>query len=84
VWLLLAIGGLGTAAFATMQSALVILNAPSEARSRVLGLVTTSIGFGPVGVLAIGALSDAFGPAAALTIMGSAGTVLAILTRPRR
>jgi hypothetical protein len=37
-----------------------------------------------VGVLAIGALSDAFGPAAALTIMGSAGTVLAILTRPRR
>lgn len=82
-WTLLAIGGLGTAAFGTMQSALVIMNVPPEARSRVLGLVTTSIGAGPLGVLTIGALSDAFGPAAALTAMGGTGAALALLTRRR-
>jgi MFS family permease len=82
-WVLLAIGGLGTAAFATMQSALVILNAPPEARSRVLGLVTTAIGMGPAGVLLVGALSDAVGPSAALTVMGVVGATLAIVTRPR-
>jgi hypothetical protein len=80
-WILLAIGGLGTAAFGSMQTALVILNVQPAARSRVLGLVTTSIGLGPLGVLAIGALSDALGPPAALTVMGGLGAVLAIATR---
>jgi MFS family permease len=80
-WILLAVGGLGTAAFGSMQTALVILNVQPEARSRVLGLVTTSIGLGPLGVLAIGALSDAIGPPAALTVMGGIGAVLAVALR---
>lgn len=80
-WVLLAVGGLGTAAFGSMQTALVILNVAPEARSRVLGLVTTSIGLGPLGVLAIGALSDAVGPPAALTVMGGIGAVLAVAMR---
>jgi MFS family permease len=80
-WILLAVGGLGTAAFGSMQTALVILNVHPAARSRVLGLVTTSIGLGPLGVLAIGALSDAIGPPAALTVMGGIGAVLAIAMR---
>ena len=80
-WVLLAVGGLGTAAFGSMQTALVILNVAPEARSRVLGLVTTSIGLGPLGVLAIGALSDTLGPPAALTVMGGIGAVLAVAMR---
>lgn len=82
-WLCLGLGGLGTAAFGSMQTTLVILNAPPETRSRVLGLVTTGIGMGPFGVLAIGALTDRLGPVAALTIMGVAGAALMILLRQR-
>lgn len=80
-WILLAIGGLGVSAFGSMQAALAIVHVAPEARSRVLGLVTTSIGTGPAGVLAIGAISDAAGPVAALTAMGGVGALLAIATR---
>ncbi|MBR0659759.1 MFS transporter [Neoroseomonas oryzicola] len=71
--LLLMLGGAGTAAFASLQTGLVIMHAPIEARSRVLGLTTTCIGMGPLGVLAVGALADAFGPQDAITGMAVAG-----------
>lgn len=74
----LAIAGAGTAAFAAMQTALVIAHAPPAARSRTLGLVTTCIGMGPVGVLSIGALSDGIGPAAAITAMTGIGLALVL------
>jgi MFS family permease len=80
-WLLLALGGLGTAAFGNMQTSLVILAVNADARSRVLGLVTTCIGMGPVGVLAVGALADRFGPASALTVMAASGAVLIMAAR---
>lgn len=83
VCLLLALGGLGTAAFGSMQTTLVILNVGSDARSRVLGLVTTCIGMGPIGVLAAGALADRFGPVAALTTMAAIGATLVIASRQR-
>ncbi|HYF09140.1 MAG TPA: MFS transporter [Acetobacteraceae bacterium] len=73
VALLLFLGGIGIAAFAAHQTALVILDAPAEARSRLLGLITTCIGTGPFGVLAIGMLADGLGPAAAISIMAAAG-----------
>jgi MFS family permease len=82
-WLLLALGGLGTAAFGSMQTSLVILNVGSDARSRVLGLVTTCIGMGPAGVLVAGALVDRFGPVTALTIMAAVGAALVIASRQR-
>lgn len=69
--LLLVTGGLGSALFGALQTGLVITQAPPEARSRVLGLVTTCIGASPFGVLAIGALADAFGPAFAIEIMAA-------------
>ena len=75
-WGLLALGGLGTARFVTMQTALVMTSAPAEIRSRVLGLVTTCIGTGPAGVLALGALADALGPRAAMLIMGGIALLL--------
>ncbi len=76
LWLavgLLMLGGIGTALFSALQTALPVTQAPPEARSRVLGLVTTCIGLGPVGVLAIGVLADALGPARAIAIMAALG-----------
>ncbi|UPY36457.1 MFS transporter [Sediminicoccus sp. KRV36] len=78
-WLLLALGGLGTARFAAMQTSVVMTAAPAEIRSRVLGLVTTCIGMGPFGVLAIGALADGVGPRLAMAVMSGLGLALMAL-----
>jgi len=71
--LLLVIGGLGTAAFSNLQTGLVMMEAPPEARSRILGLTTTCIGAGPLGVLLVGALADATGPRLAVVTMAAVG-----------
>jgi MFS family permease len=73
--LLLLVGGMGTAAFGSLQTGLVMMQAPIEARSRILGLTTTCIGMGPVGVLLVGALADGFGPRMAIAAMAAAGIV---------
>jgi MFS family permease len=70
---LLLIGGLGTAAFGNMQTAIVLIEAPPAARSRVMGIVTMCIGTGPLGVLLIGALSERVGPEPAILIMAGIG-----------
>src|SRR5712691_6654735 len=70
---LLLIGGLGTAAFGNMQTAIVLLDAPPATRSRVMGIVTMCIGTGPLGVLMIGTLSERVGPDAAILIMAGTG-----------
>jgi hypothetical protein len=67
------IGGLGTAAFGNMQTAIVLIEAPPATRSRVMGIVTMCIGTGPLGVLMIGALSERVGPAAAILMMAGTG-----------
>jgi MFS family permease len=72
-FVLLLAGGLGTAAFSSMQSTLVLTNAPAAARSRVLGIITVCIGTGPLGVLAVGALSDWLGASRAMMVMAIAG-----------
>ncbi len=72
---LLLAGGLGTAVFANMQTSLILIKAPPAARSRVMGIVTMCIGTGPLGVLAIGALSERVGPAAAILVMASLGVI---------
>jgi MFS family permease len=74
-FVLLLVGGLGTAAFSSMQSTLVLTNAPAAARSRILGIITVCIGTGPLGVLAIGALSDWLGASRAILVMAVAGLV---------
>jgi MFS family permease len=79
---LLLVGGLGTAVFANMQTSLILIEAPPAARSRVLGIVTMCIGTGPLGVLAIGALSEQVGPAAAILMMAALGVAgLALVWR---
>ena len=70
---LLLIGGLGTAAFPNMQTALILTEAPLATRSRVMEIVTMCIGTGPLGVLTIGVLWEQFGPPVAILIMASLG-----------
>jgi hypothetical protein len=72
-FVLLLIGGLGTAAFSNMQTTLLLIEAPPAARSRVMGIVTMCIGTGPVGVVMIGILSEQVGPRKAILIMAGLG-----------
>jgi len=72
-FVLLLIGGFGTAAFSNMQTTLILTEAPFATRSRVMGIVTVCIGTGPLGVLAIGMLSEQLGPSAAILIMAGLG-----------
>jgi predicted MFS family arabinose efflux permease len=74
-FVLLLIGGLGTAAFSNMQTTVILTEAPPITRSRVIGIVTMCIGIGPLGVLAIGALSEQLGPFVAIFIMACLGLV---------
>ncbi len=69
------IGGFGSAAFANMQTSLIVLHAPPHIRSRLMGLLTVCIGMGPLGILLIGVLADRFGPMVAVDIMALAGLV---------
>ena len=70
---LLVTGGIGSAAFANMQTSLIVLHAPPHIRSRLMGLLTVCIGMGPLGILLIGALADHFGPLLAVDIMAITG-----------
>jgi MFS family permease len=70
---LLAVGGIGSAAFANMQTSLIVLHAPPHIRSRLMGLLTVCIGSGPIGILLIGLLADRLGLMLAIDIMALAG-----------
>ena len=82
-FVLLLVGGLGTAAFSNMQTSLILIEAPPTTRSRVMGIVTMCIGTGPIGVLVIGALSEEIGPPRAILVMAGIG-VLGLLLTARR
>lgn len=75
---LLVVSGLGTAAFATMQSSLVLENAPADARSRLMGLVTMGIGTGPLGMILTGAVAAAIGAPWAVTVLSAVGGVIVL------
>jgi MFS family permease len=68
---LLAAGGFGSAAFANMQTSLIVLHAPAHIRSRLMGLLTVCIGMGPLGILLVGFLADRVGPMLAIDIVES-------------
>ena len=69
---MLLLGGIGLAGFGTMQTTIILTSAPIALRSRLLGLTTVCMGTGPFGLLLIGALSDRFGPMAAIEIVSAA------------
>ncbi len=73
--LCLALAGFGSAAFANMQTSLIVLHAPSHIRSRLMGLLTVCIGMGPLGILLVGFLADVFGPRRAIGMVEAIGFV---------
>jgi MFS family permease len=73
--LLLVTGGFGSAAFANMQTSLIVLHAPMHIRSRLMGLLTVCIGMGPLGILMIGAIADFAGPLLAIDLVAVTGFV---------
>jgi MFS family permease len=80
---LLLLSGLGTAAFGTLQSSIVLEASPPEARSRLMGLVTMGIGTGPLGILLSGAVAAAVGAPMAVTLLALAGLAVVALTALR-
>jgi MFS family permease len=88
----LLITGLGTSAFATMQSTIMLSRAEPAMRGRAMGLVALAIGSAPLGALEIGALVEWLGaPAAVALNTGLCGLLVAavgwrtgLLAPPRR
>jgi MFS family permease len=79
--LALLITGLGGSGFAIAQSTLAFHAARPEMRGRMLGLLSVSIGTGPIGFLQVGLLADAVGAQLAIMIMGCEGLLALLLTR---
>jgi MFS family permease len=73
--LLLVIGGFGSAAFANMQTSLIVLHAPIHIRSRLMGLLTMCIGMGPLGILLVGTIAEFTDPMQAIEIVAATGFV---------
>jgi MFS family permease len=71
--------GVFMACFAAMQGTLTYLGAPTELRSRILGVLTLCIGTGPLGFLNVGWMSENFGVPTALTIMSAEGLFALLL-----
>jgi MFS family permease len=83
--LLLLGAGLGGAAFAAMQSTLVLLNAPEEARSRMMGVLMVCIGAAPIGFAHIGLLASWLGAPTAVSVTAIEGMIaltIALLVWP--
>lgn len=74
-WLSLLGAGLGMACFSTMQATLVLISAPEAARGRLMGLLTISIGSGPLGFLLVGWTADLLGAGVALRLMAVEGMI---------
>ena len=72
--------GLGGAGFSIMQATLVYLAAPSDMRSRLLGVLSLCIGVGPVGFVGLGLLADAIGAQWATAATGLTGLLALALT----
>ncbi len=75
----LVVGGMGAALFGNMQTTLVLTRVPPAVRSRQMGLITVSIGFGPVGQLMVGALAERLGPQGAVLCSAVVGLVLLLV-----
>ncbi len=79
--LALMVAGFGGAGFGIMQSTLIFRGAKPEMRGQLLGLMTVAIGTGPLGLLQVGLLAEAFGAQLAVLISGGEALVAFVLTR---
>jgi MFS family permease len=80
---LLALSGFGSAAFASLQSTIVLGRASDQLRGRAMGALTLAIGSGPFGTLEIGALSIVLGAPLAVALNAGACTALVGLVAAR-
>ncbi len=69
----LTVGGMGLALFGNMQTTLILTSVPAAVRSRQMGLITVSIGTGPLGQLLIGAIGDRVGELYAVLTVACCG-----------
>lgn len=76
---ILFLAGLGVAGFATMQSTIILLVTPPALRTRVMGVLAVSIGFGPLGILHVGLMADYLGASTAVVIMTLEGLVALVI-----
>jgi MFS family permease len=74
--------GISGACFAVMQTTMLYRAVAPEMRSRMLGLLSVSIGVGPVGFLLVGLLAEAFGARSAIIIIAVGGLIALMLTAP--
>ena len=72
---ILLLAGIGVSGFSAMQVTLLMHGTPLAMRSRVMGLLSLSIGAAPFGILLVGALSEWLGPARALTVTSFTGLI---------
>lgn len=78
----LLVTGLAGAAFSTLQATIVYLAAPTEMRSRVLGVLSVCIGTGPIGFVWLGWLANQIGASQAMVITGGIGLLALAVTQP--
>jgi MFS family permease len=78
----LLVTGLAGAAFSTLQATIVYLAAPTEMRSRVLGVLSVCIGTGPIGFVWLGWLASQIGATQAMVITGGLGLLALAVTQP--
>jgi len=64
-----------------MQATLVYRDSPIEMRARLLGVLSTCIGTGPIGFLYIGFLAETFSPRIAIVALAVQGLIMLVLTR---
>lgn len=77
----LIVAGFGGSGFSITQSAIIFRSVQLDMRARMLGLLTVSIGTGPIGFLQVGILADAFGAKYAIVTIGAEGLIALLLTR---
>ena len=77
----LLVTGLASSGFGIMQSTLVFVHAPAEARSRVFGVLAVCIGTAPIGFLHLGLLAERIGAPHATALIGLEGLLAILVTR---
>lgn len=80
---LVAISGVGQAAFASLQSTIVLGTASAQLRGRAMGVLTLAIGSAPLGTLEVGALALVLGAPLAVALNAAACAALVGLVAVR-
>ncbi|MEQ8370753.1 MAG: MFS transporter [Alphaproteobacteria bacterium] len=81
----LVFAGFGISGFGAMQSTIILTATPPELRSRVMGVLSMSIGASPLGLLHLGFMAEMFSARTALSIIaieGLAALALCLIVWP--